>query len=99
MDEMVGKRNLSVKIIRKKSTIDNTLYLFLQGTLIRVFDAATRKLIVELRRGADTAMFYWSVILLTFYPCNRSSESSLSCYMYTSETVYDSIWYIFFNWN
>ncbi|XP_025076265.1 WD repeat domain phosphoinositide-interacting protein 4-like [Pomacea canaliculata] len=29
-----------------------------KGTLIRVFDAATRKLIVELRRGADTAMFY-----------------------------------------
>ncbi len=35
--------------------------VILQGTLIRVFDVLTKKLVVELRRGADPAMLYRSV--------------------------------------
>lgn len=30
-----------------------------KGTLIRVFDTAKRTLLVELRRGSDTALLYW----------------------------------------
>ncbi|EEC14921.1 hypothetical protein IscW_ISCW011306 [Ixodes scapularis] len=33
--------------------------LFLQGTLIRVFDTFKRTLLVELRRGTDPATLYW----------------------------------------
>lgn len=32
-----------------------------QGTLIRVFDVSSRRQLTELRRGADTAILYWSV--------------------------------------
>lgn len=38
-----------------------TLGVYLQGTLIRVFDTQTKNLLVELRRGADPATLYWSV--------------------------------------
>ena len=31
----------------------------IQGTLIRVFDASTRKFLGEYRRGADHATLYW----------------------------------------
>lgn len=30
-----------------------------QGTLIRVWDVATRHQLIELRRGADSATIYW----------------------------------------
>lgn len=35
----------------------------MQGTLIRVFDIATRRQLTELRRGTDTAIVYWYVIV------------------------------------
>lgn len=34
-------------------------FIICQGTLIRVFDTITRRQVVELRRGADTAVLYW----------------------------------------
>ena len=36
-----------------------TWHVISQGTLIRVFDAVARRLLVELRRGADPATVYW----------------------------------------
>jgi len=40
-----------------------------QGTLIRVFDVSSRRQLTELRRGADTAMLYWSSLSLSLSVC------------------------------
>ena len=52
---------VSVDLIGEKNQVILEYYIILQGTLIRVFDVATRKQLVELRRGADPAMLYWYV--------------------------------------
>jgi hypothetical protein len=47
-----------------------------QGTLIRVFEVATRRQLTELRRGADTAVLYW-LALLTAQPLISDVSQSL----------------------
>lgn len=38
----------------------------IQGTLIRVWDVATKNQLIELRRGSDAATIYWLVVLNEF---------------------------------
>ena len=52
---------LKINFLKNDANHKKKYHIILQGTLIRVFDVATRKQLVELRRGADPAMLYWYV--------------------------------------